>query len=119
MRIPSRSHALGLILVLVLTACGGGPGPGETGAEAPTTLEVDNRSNFDMTVYALSESGARTRLGMVTAHTTMELEIPSRLIFGISEMRFQADPVGATAEPVTQSISIQAGDTVVMTIPPF
>lgn len=108
------------LVVLLLAACGGRatmPGPGDD--QAPTTLEVDNRSSLDMTIYVIREGGARTRLGSATAHLTTRFTIPDRLMFGITSLRFQADPVGAGRTPVTETINVQAGDTVVLQIPPY
>lgn len=87
-------------------------------SDGPTVLEVDNRGNLDVTVFVIEPSGARTRLGSVIAHTTERLTIPARMMtMGIVPLRFQADPVGGSAQPVTQTINVQPGDTVVLVLP--
>lgn len=84
----------------------------------PTILEVDNRGNLDMTIYVIAFSGARTRIGEVVAHSVEYLTIPARLMdVGIVPLQFQADPVGSSARPLTHSINVQRGDTVVMILP--
>jgi hypothetical protein len=81
-------------------------------------LEVDNRSTLDMTIYVIEFSGIRTRLGNVVAHTVDHLTIPARMMsVGIVPLQFQADPIGGNAQPVTQSINVQPGDTVIMVLP--
>ena len=117
MRTITRS--LALTLVLALAACGARSTMADRDPDAATVLEVQNQSNLDMTIYALREGGERVRLGSVTAHLTEELVIPPRLLFGVTALRFQADPVGADRSPVTQTITVEPGDTVVLIIPPF
>jgi hypothetical protein len=69
-------------------------------------------------VFVIEPSGARTRLGSAIAHTTEWLTIPARMMtMGIVPLRFQADPVGGSARPVTQTINVQPGDTVVLVLP--
>jgi hypothetical protein len=108
----------GLAVGLLLTAgCGGQRGePQEPQPE--TFLEVDNQANLDMTIYVVRSGGSRERLGTAIAHTRTTFRIPSRLMFGLTPLRFQADPIGANRAPVSQEITVQPGDTVVLRIPP-
>lgn len=104
------------VAILLAPSCGART---QTGEPQPTTvLEVDNQAGLDMTIYVVPTSGARQRLGMATAHTRTRITIPSRLIFGLTPLRFMADPIGGSATPVTQEITVQPGDTVVLQIPP-
>jgi hypothetical protein len=114
MRQPMRRFAP--LLFLGLAACGARTGPQE--AQPATVLEVDNQHSLDMNIYVVRTSGARERLGTATAHTRSRLTIPARLIFGLTPLRFMADPIGGRATPVTQEITVQPGDTVVLQIPP-
>ncbi len=82
-----------------------------------TTLRVTNQAYLDMTVYVVN-GGQLTRLGIVTGNTTATLVIPRRLVFGPTTLRFQADPIGANRAPVSEEITVTAGDEVGMTIPP-
>jgi len=107
----------GLCLTLVAAACGGGRAR-RASAGPPVVLEVQNDANLDMTMYAVEQNGNRSRLGLATAHRITFLSIPNRIIFGLTPLRFQADPIGAAANPVTPEITVEAGDTVVMRIPP-
>jgi hypothetical protein len=116
-----RGNAFRLMFLIVLavgvSACGARSA--ESGEPEPATvLEVDNQATLDMTIYVVRSSGARERLGMATAHSRTRLRIPSRLMFGLTPLRFMADPIGGSATPVTQEITVQPGDTVVLQIPP-
>ncbi len=86
--------------------------------EPPVVLEVDNQAALDMTIYAVQSSGSRERLGLAVAHRVTWFRIPDRLIFGLTPLRFQADPIGGGAMPVTEDITVEPGDTVVLRIPP-
>jgi hypothetical protein len=83
----------------------------------PTILEVENQTTLDMSVYVL-RNGTRERLGSVTAKMTQWFTIPERLLFGLTALRFQTDPVGGGADPVTHEITVIPGDTIVLRIPP-
>jgi hypothetical protein len=116
MSVPIRTATL-LLALLALAACA--TGSGRTDTEAETVLEVENQSTLLMTIYAVRGAGERRRLGQANSLSTTHLTIPSTLVFGITSLRFQADPVGSDRTPVSQSITVSPGDTLVMTIPPF
>ena len=121
MRIRSLSLALALATLAAATAC---TTPRQTGtsssanpARAVTTIKVINQAFLDMDVYVLPQSGARLRLGTATGNTTTVLTIPSTAIFGATQLRFIADPIGGQHAEVSTSILVTPGDQVVMTIP--
>ena len=89
----------------------------ERGPVARTTLTVDNQSFLDMNVFVL-RSGQRVRLGMASGNRKSTFTIPSNLIFGATQLRFIADPIGAGRLPVTNDITVSAGDEVQLMIPP-
>ena len=113
-RAVAYAPVCGMVLLLAL-ACG--PARARSPAELPAVLEVENNAANDMNIYVVQTSGARNRLGTSTAHTTQWFRIPSRLIFGATPLRFQADPIGGNRLPVTQEITVVPGDTVVWRIP--
>ena len=115
-----RTFRLVILLLLGVAAAACSARSAEQSGEPQevTVLEVDNQANLDMTIYVVRSSGARERLGTATAHTRTRMTIPSRLIFGLTPLRFMADPIGGRATPVTQEITVQPGDTVVLQIPP-
>ena len=118
MNTKTRAAVL-LLAILGLTACASSRGDGPYDeAEEPTILEVENQSTFQMNIYLVRESGERRRLGEARSLTTTRFTIPSTLIFGITPLRFQADPVGSNRTPISQEINVSPGDIVVLTIPP-
>ncbi len=66
----------------------------------------------------IRSGGNRQRLGTSTAHTRMTFTIPASLMFGLTPLRFQADPIGSDRAPVTQEITVEPGDRVRLVIPP-
>ena len=112
----SRTRWIAGIVIVLVVACSAGPAR-RASSDSPTVLEVQNDANLDMTIYVTAR-GSRTRLGLATAHRTSWYTIPQRLMFGLTPLQFQADPVGRGSLPVSQEITVEAGDTVVFRIPP-
>lgn len=107
------------LAALVPVLAGGCGSAAQTGEPQPrTTLEVDNQASLDMTIYVIRSGGNRERLGTSTAHTRMTFTIPARLMFGLTPLRFQADPIGSDRAPVSQEITVSPGDNVRLIIPP-
>lgn len=110
-------RALATILTAVLlVGCASAASEQET--DATTFVEVQNRSTLDMNIHVIPEGGVPARLGTVPGVSTETFRIPSRMIFGVTQLRFRADPVGSARESVTQDIMVSPGDTVVLQIPP-
>ena len=88
--------------------------------EAPqrTVLKVENQGFPDMNIFVLPEASSRVRLGTVTGNTNGYFTLPDYLIRGTRELRFQALPIATQRGPVSQSIIVTPGDTVVLVIPP-
>lgn len=108
-----------LFAILVVTMAGCSTRQARSRPTEPATyLEVDNQHRLDMTIYVVRSAGNRERLGTSIAHTVQRFRIPDRLMFGLTPLRFQADPIGGNASPVTQEITVEPGDTVVLRIPP-
>jgi hypothetical protein len=92
----------------VLTMCAacaagtaGTAGGAERGAEegeglSGAVLAVDNRTPSDATIYV----------------------VPDRLVTGPTQLSFVADPVGDDAEPRTEDLTVEPGDTVEMVLQP-
>ena len=83
----------------------------------PTHLVVDNRAFADMTIYVYRGS-QRIRLGTATGNTSTTLLIPANLIFGVTPLRFQADPIAGKRSPISEEVSVSPGEDVVLIIPP-
>lgn len=87
-------------------------------ADAPTVLKVENRGFRDMNVFVIPETSTDIRLGTVTGNSNGYFTLPKYLISGIRQMRFQARPIATQRGPVSESILVTPGDTVVLIIPP-
>lgn len=107
------------LLCASVMACSHRTKPSSTSGPPPkTTVTVDNQSFLDMTVYVLS-GGQRIRLGQATGSSRSKFTIPSYVVgYGIQSLRFIADPIGGNRLPVSEEISVTAGDEVILTIPP-
>ena len=109
---------LAFALVLFVAACASSTTQGGPESNEPaTTIEVDNQNFNDMTIYVY-EGSQRVRLGSVPGVSTRTFRIPERLLFGISALRFQADPLGGGASPITGEIAVSAGESLRLVIPP-
>jgi hypothetical protein len=88
--------------------------------EAPqrTVLKVENQGFPDMNIFVVPESSNRIRLGTVSGTSNAYFTLPSSVVRGTRELRFQALPIATPRGPVSQSIVVTPGDTVVLTIPP-
>ncbi len=84
----------------------------------PTMLTVNNQGFLDMDIYVVQDGGQRIRLGTATGSSTTTMRIPNDLIFGPTQLRFRADPIGGTRSSFSTAITVLPGDTVQMTIPP-
>jgi hypothetical protein len=116
----SRSIVLLLLVVLAASTIGCRTGGGhrrDDDDEVRTTIDVQNQSFNDMTVYMLV-NGARTRLGIAPGNKTTVLTIPAYLLTGVSFVRFVADPLGGHRTPVTEEVDVTPGDQLVMVINP-
>ena len=83
----------------------------------PTYVRVENRAWLDMNVYVF-RSSQRLRLGTTNGNSTARYIIPKSMLFGPTPLRFQADPIGGSRQPVSEEVSVSPGDEVVLVIPP-
>ncbi len=116
MRHHARSAAM-LAVALFLAACGGARRQPGT-AQPETTVRIQNQAFLDHNIFVISDAGQRIRIGNVTGNSTAVLRIPASMIFGVTTLRFLADPVGSQRTPVSDTIQVSPGDQVTLTIPP-
>ena len=90
----------------------------ETQADAGAKVEVRNLGFPDMTIYLISQTGNRVRVGDVTGNSTRVIDLPPSLVRGGDRLRFLADPIGGGRTPVSEELFVAPGDTVTLTIPP-
>lgn len=103
-----------LAACVLLPACASSP---SANAELPTTLIVDNQSVLDHTIYVIRGS-QRLRVGQATGLSRTEMKIPNGIVFGLTTLRFMADPIGSNRSPVSEEITVREGDEVGLRIPP-
>jgi hypothetical protein len=106
------------LLLLAVPACGSlSRGSSSSNQNQPTVIQVDNQGFLDMDVYAY-RGGQRVRLGIAPGNHKTNFTIPPGLVFGLTPLRFVADPIGGRRASVSEEITVAPGDTVALTIPP-
>jgi hypothetical protein len=110
------SKALLVAACLIMPACATS-GASNQREESQATVTIDNRALLDHTIYVL-RGAQRVRLGVATGLRKTTLVIPGGLILGSTTLRFIADPIGSTRNPVSEEIHISPGDEIGLTIPP-
>ena len=108
----------GIVALAVIAGCHAGKTDTAAAPEAGATLTVENQGFTDMTIYAVSGTTGRVRLGQVTGNTTQLLPIPGYLVQSGGTLRFIADPIGGSRRPVSDELLVGPGDSVTLTIPP-
>jgi hypothetical protein len=106
---------------LLLAACVAMPACATGGAnvsqEEPAVVVVDNRALLDHTIYVL-RGAQRLRLGVASGLRKTRLNLPASIILGTTTLRFLADPIGGSRNPVSEEINIVPGDEIQLTRPP-
>ncbi|MGQ0642290.1 MAG: hypothetical protein ACT4P6_16200 [Gemmatimonadaceae bacterium] len=103
---------------VAVNACGGARQGGPRATDPATMLQVDNQSFLDMNIYLVTSGGARIRMGTASGNSSTTLRIPPTYVFGGTELRFLADPIGSNRTPISQGITVFPGDTIKLIIPP-
>lgn len=116
---PRFVPALAMAMSMSLTAaCSHGIQVPDQEGPVRTVLKVENQGFPDMNIFVIAESSNHVRLGTVTGTSNAYFTLPDYLVHGIRELRFQALPIATTRGPLSQSIMVTPGDTVVLVIPP-
>jgi hypothetical protein len=107
-----------LALVLVAVACGRTAKAGDEPApRAETAVKVENQNYLDMNVFVV-RGGQRLRLGTVTGLSTQVFMLRPEMIGPASDVQFEIHPIGGRGNTRTETISVQPGDVIELTIPP-
>jgi hypothetical protein len=107
-----------LALALLSAACSHTARSGTPEPQAKTTVRVRNQNFLDMDVFVL-QGGQRIRLGMVAGLSTQVFTLPDYVLRGSQQLQFELHPIGGRANPRSETISVQPGDEVELTIPPL
>lgn len=81
-----------------------------------TRVRVENQNLADMTIYVYRGS-QRMRIGRASGNGTTELVIPKSMVSGVTELRFQAEPMGNQRGVISQPLPVTPGDIVDFYIP--
>ena len=100
---------LALAFVLVLVACATTPTEREVPADGSASAFVLNRSQFGMTVYIVSSSGVRHRLGFVDAMSSGRFRVPGQMVIAGGSFELFAEGRGAGGDYVSDPFTIQPG----------
>jgi hypothetical protein len=86
------------------------------GASGKTRVRVENQNLSDMTIYVY-RGAQRMRLGRASGNGVTNLDIPTSMVSGLTELRFQAEPMGNQRGIISQPIPVNPGDLVDFIIP--
>jgi len=89
---------------------------GGESTDGKTKVRVENQNLADMTIYVYRGS-QRMRLGRASGNGVTNLEIPKSMVSGMTELRFQAEPMGNQRGFLSQPIPVNPGDLVDFVIP--
>jgi hypothetical protein len=87
-------------------------------ADGPAAVHVENQNLADMTIY-LFVGSQRTRLGRAASNTTTKITIPTSLLSGVTQVRFQAQPLGNRRGYTSELIPVAPGDVVDFYVPAY
>jgi hypothetical protein len=106
-----------LLFALSVTGCHhGATTPVMPSAEVAVT--VDNQNFADMNVFLISTGGQRIRIGMVPGLSKRILMVRPELIGFGRDVRFEVHPIGGRSNSISETIPVNPGDVIQLTIPP-
>jgi hypothetical protein len=106
------------LAVLALAGCAGHQRNDPAVApELPPTVRVENDNTSDMKVY-LIRGGQRVRIGTANALGVTMLKLPPTVINGVTELRFLLVPIGGNRAELSEKITANPGEEIVLRILP-
>jgi len=112
-----RSGLVTAFATLAVVGCAGhNTGPGIV-PNAPTMVRVENQRFHDMRIFVY-QSSQRIRLGTANGLSTATFQIPKSVMAGITTLRFVAVPIGAPGAEVSEEITVNPGEELVLRITP-
>ncbi|MGH7562484.1 MAG: hypothetical protein ACRENB_15870 [Gemmatimonadales bacterium] len=107
-----------LVALIALTAaCGGRSNDTAVAPEERTVLRVENDAFNDMRIFVWQGS-QRIRLGVANGKSVSTFRIPRSVMFGMTSLRFEADPIGGGGKSISEQITVSPGEEIVLRIPP-
>ena len=91
---------------------------GDAQATGPASVQIENQNLSDMTIY-LYVGSHRTRLGRAAGNSATRIRIPTSLLSGVTQVRFQAQPLGNRRSFTSEPIPVSPGDLVEFYIPSY
>ena len=85
--------------------------------DLPAMVRVENNNTSDMKVY-LVQSGQRMRIGTANALGVTMLKLPRTVINGVTELRFLIVPLGGNRAEISERITANPGEEIVVRILP-
>ena len=117
MQATALRRALASTLICITLGCGHraplrNAGNGEP---ADVVLTVTNHHFLDVTVY-LERDGQRTRVGTVTAVSTVQFHLRGNNLSASRQFRLFATAIGSNENVRTETLTIQSGQTIEWTL---
>jgi len=106
------------LAVLGLAGCAGHRGNDQAVApDTPVMLRVENDNTSDMKVY-LVRSGQRQRIGTANALGVTMIKLPRTVVNGTTQLRFLIQPIGGNRAEISEEITANPGEELVLKILP-
>ncbi len=116
MQARALRRALASTLICITLGCGHRARVNAGYAElADVVLTVTNHHFLDVTVY-LERDGQRTRVGTVTAVSTVQFHLRGNNLSASRQFRLFATAIGSNENVRTETLTIQSGQTIEWTL---
>ncbi|HYK82512.1 MAG TPA: hypothetical protein VEU55_05155 [Gemmatimonadales bacterium] len=115
-----RASSLALVpvaLALSLGGCHRRAAP-PLNPQAEIALTVENQNFSDMDIFIVRRGGERIRIGMVPGLSSRLFMVRPDVIGYSSDVQFEVHPIGGRANPISETMPVQPGDVIHLTIPP-
>jgi hypothetical protein len=114
----TRLRAPVLLLLTLAAGCHSG-NPGNAEPESGTRARIENRASLDMDISVRRNDGRVSRLGFVGGNETSVFALPPTVTAGAAWVRFEAQPVRSSGEPVVSDpFPVKMGDEIIWSVPP-
>jgi hypothetical protein len=110
----------GVLALLLLAGCGANRESDNVQpiASGPVTVVAENRRSDDV-VVSLVRDGLRQRLGLVTAQTTGDFQIPWSQVSNGGRVRLIATPIAGRRSFVSDQLVLRPGSEVNLSVTPL